>query len=183
MMKTLAIVGVIVLVAVAAILIYAATKPNSFRVQRSAVIDAPPNEIFPYINELKRWAAWSPYDRKDPGTKRTYNGPESGKGAIYEWDGNKSVGRGRMEIVEVTLPGRILFKLDFIRPFEAHNMAEFTLEPGNGQTNVTWALYGPSPYFAKVMGVVMGLFMNVDDMVGKDFVAGLANLKTVVEKK
>jgi hypothetical protein len=182
-MKTLAIIGVIVLVVIAAILIYAATKPDSFRVQRTVAIEAPPEKIFPHINELKRWMAWSPYDPKDPGMKRSYSGPEGGKGAVYEWDGNGSVGKGRMEIVEATSPGRVLFKLDFIKPFEGHNMAEFTLEPGNGQTNVTWAFYGPSPYYAKVMGVVMGLFMNMDDMVGNDFVAGLANLKAVVEKK
>jgi len=183
MMKTLAIIGVAVLVVIAAILIYAATKPDSFRVQRTAAINAPPNEIFPYIDELRRWMAWSPYDPKDPGMKRAYSGAESGKGAVYEWDGNRNVGKGRMEIVEATPPARVLFKLDFVKPFEAHNTVEFTLEPGNGQTNVTWAIYGPSPYFAKVMGVVMGLFVSMDDMVGNDFVAGLANLKAVVEKK
>lgn len=179
MLKTLTIIGVVALVAIAAILIYAATKPDSFRVQRTASIDAPPDKIFPLINELKRWMIWSPYETRDPAMKRTYSGPESGKGAVYEWDGSKDVGKGRMEIVEATPPGKILIKLDFFRPFEAHNTAEFTLEPKAGQTIVTWAMYGPSPYMSKLVGT----FIDMDNMIGKDFAAGLATLKAAVEKK
>jgi len=178
MLKTLAVIAGIIVVAVAAVLIYAATKPDAFRVQRTATIDASPEKIYPFVNELKRWTAWSPYEARDPAMKRTYSGPESGKGAVYEWDGNSSVGKGRMEIVETSPPGKVRIQLDFIKPFEGHNLAEFTMEPKGGQTVVTWAMYGPSPYLSKVIGT----FMDMDEMIGKDFAAGLANLKAAAEK-
>ena len=178
MLKILARVGVIVVVAIAAILIYAATKPDSFRVERSASMNAPPEKIFPYIEGLKRWAEWSPYEARDPEMKRTYSGAESGKGAVYEWDGNKNVGTGRMEILNSTPPNKVVIKLDFLKPFEGHNTAELTVEPKGGQTIVTWAMYGPSTFMTKLIGT----FMDMDDMIGRDFAAGLAKLKTVVEK-
>ena len=186
MLKALAYIAAALVVVIAGILIYAATRPDTFRVQRSATIKAPPEKIYTLINDLRGWSAWSPYEKKDPAMKRAFSGPPSGKGAVYEWDGNKNVGKGRMEITEATPPGKILIKLDFIKPFEGHNTAEFTMEPAKGpggdSTVVTWAMYGPCPYVAKVMGVVMGLFINMDDMIGNDFAAGLANLKAVAEK-
>jgi len=182
MLKTFAYIAAALVVVVAGILIYAATRPDTFRVQRSASIKAPPEKIFPLINDLRSWGAWSPYEKKDPAMKRTFSGPPSGKGAVYEWDGDKNVGKGRMEITEATPPNKVLIKLDFIKPFEGHNTAEFTMEPKGDNTVVTWAMYGPCPYMAKVMGVVMGLFMNMDDMIGNDFAAGLASLKAAVEK-
>lgn len=178
MRKILTIVGAVVLASIAAILVYAATKPDSFRVERSTAMNAPPEKIFPYIDGLKRWTAWSPYEGRDPGMKRAYSGSESGKGAVYEWDGNDNVGKGRMEIVDSTPPHRVVIKLDFLKPFEGHNMAELTVEPKGGQTIVTWAMYGPSPFMTKLIGT----FMDMDDMIGRDFAAGLAKLKTVVEK-
>jgi uncharacterized protein YndB with AHSA1/START domain len=178
MRKILTIVGAVVLASIAAILVYAATKPDSFRVERSTAMNAPPEKIFPYIDGLKRWTAWSPYEGRDPAMKRAYSGAESGKGAVYEWDGNDNVGKGRMEIVDSTPPHRVVIKLDFLKPFEGHNMAELTVEPKGGQTIVTWAMYGPSPFMTKLIGT----FMDMDDMIGRDFAAGLAKLKTVVEK-
>lgn len=178
MLKILAIVGAVVAVAIAAILIYAATKPDSFRVQRTATMNAPPEKIFPYIDGLKRWAEWSPYEERDPEMKRAYSGAESGKGAVYEWDGNKNVGKGRMEILSSTPSQKVVIKLDFLKPFEGHNTAELTVEPKGGQTIVTWAMYGPSTFMTKLIGT----FMDMDDMIGRDFAAGLAKLKTVVEK-
>jgi uncharacterized protein YndB with AHSA1/START domain len=178
MRKILTIVGAVVLASIAAILVYAATKPDSFRVERSTAMNAPPEKIFPYIDGLKRWTAWSPYEGRDPAMKRAYSGAESGKGAVYEWDGNDNVGKGRMEIVDSTPPNRVVIKLDFLKPFEGHNMAELTVEPKGGQTIVTWAMYGPSPFMTKLIGT----FMDMDDMIGRDFAAGLAKLKTVVEK-
>lgn len=177
MRKTLGILGIVVVVAIAAILIYASTKPDSFRVQRTASMNAPPEKIFPYLNELMRWREWSPYEARDPDMKRAYTGPESGKGAAYEWDGNNNVGKGRMEITEAA-PSKVVIKLDFIKPFEGHNTAELTLQPKDGQTIVTWAMYGPSPFMSKLIGT----FMDMDDMIGRDFAAGLAKLKTIVEK-
>jgi len=110
--------------------------------------------------------------------KRTHSGAANGKGAVYEWEGNKEIGKGRMEIAESSPPSKVIIKLDFVKPFEAHNIVEFTLEPKGDSTNVTWAMHGPSPYISKLMSV----FINMDSMIGKDFETGLANLKTVAEK-
>jgi hypothetical protein len=178
MLKIAGIAVVVLLVVVAGILIYAATKPNEFRVQRSLAIKAPAEKIYVQIADLKAWQAWSPYEKKDPGMKRTLSGAPNGKGAIYEWDGNKNVGAGRMEVIEANAPSKVTIKLDFLKPFEGHNTAEFTMVPAGDTTNVTWAMYGPSPFMMKVMGT----FMNMDKMIGDDFAVGLANLKTVAEK-
>lgn len=178
MLKILAIFGAVVVVAVGAILIYASTKPDSFRVERSTAMNAPPERIFPYLEGLKRWAEWSPYEGRDPAMKRTYSGAESGKGAVYEWDGNKNVGTGRMEILDSKPAQKVVIKLDFLKPFEGHNTAELTVEPKGSQTIVTWAMYGPSTFMTKLIGT----FMDMDDMIGRDFAAGLAKLKTIVEK-
>src|SRR6185436_10207445 len=128
--------------------------------------------------DFNRWGAWSPYEKKDPAMKRTFSGAPAGQGAVYEWEGDQNVGKGRMEIVESVQPSKIAIKLDFFKPFEAHNIAEFTLEAQGGSTNVTWAMHGPSPYLAKVMHV----FFDMERMVGKDFETGLANLKTISEQ-
>ena len=177
MLKTIAIVVVVLL---AGILAYAATKPDVFRVQRATSIKAPPEKIFPFLNDLHKFGAWSPWEKKDPAMKRTFAGSESGKGAVYEWDGDKNVGQGRMEIMDTTPPSKVAIKLDFARPFEAHNIVEFTLTPkGGDSTDVTWAMQGPVPYVAKIMHV----FVDMDSMVGKDFEAGLATLKSVAEKQ
>lgn len=178
MRKILTIVGAVVLATIAAILIYAATRPDSFRVERSTAMNAPAEKIFPYIDGLKRWTEWSPYEGRDPAMKRAYSGADSGKGAVYEWDGNDNVGKGRMEIVDSTPPHRVVIKLDFLKPFEGHNMAELIVEPKGGQTIVTWAMYGPSTFMTKLVGT----FLDMDDMIGRDFAAGLAKLKAVVEK-
>jgi uncharacterized protein YndB with AHSA1/START domain len=178
MAKTLGVIAAILAVIVVGIVIYAAMKPDSFTVKRTASIKAPPDRIFALINDLHGWVTWSPYEKKDPGMKRTFGGAALGKGAIYQWDGNKNVGTGSMEIIESTPPSKILIKLDFLKPFEGHNTAEFTMNPQGDNTTVTWAMYGPSSFIFKVMGI----FMNMDKMIGDDFAAGLANLKAVAEK-
>jgi uncharacterized protein YndB with AHSA1/START domain len=178
MLKTFAYIAAAVVVVVAGILIYAATRPDTFRVERTATVKAPPEKVFALINDLRSWSLWSPYEKKDPAMKRTFSGAASGKGAIYEWDGDNNVGKGRMEITEATPPGKILIKLDFIKPFEGHNIAEFTMEPRSDGTVVTWGMYGPASFMMKVMGI----FMNMDNMIGNDFAVGLANLKAVAEK-
>ena len=175
MLKTLALVVVLLL---AAVLLFAATRPDSFRVERRIVIQATPAKIFPLIDDLHAFQAWSPYEKKDPDMKRTLSGAPSGKGAVYEWDGNKNVGAGRMEVIEANAPSKVGIKLDFLKPFEGHNTAEFTMVPAGDTTTVTWAMYGPSPFMMKVMGT----FMNMDRMIGDDFAVGLANLKALVEK-
>jgi uncharacterized protein YndB with AHSA1/START domain len=175
MLWTVLVIGAVV---IAAILIYAATKPDVFRVQRSATIAAPADKIFPHLNDYQRWPAWSPYEKKDPAMKRTFSGPATGPGAIYEWDGDKNVGMGRIEITEVSPNARLVFNLDMLKPFKAHNKGELTLEPRGNATVVTWAMYGRTPYLAKIMHV----FCNMDRMVGGDFEKGLADLKTISEK-
>jgi uncharacterized protein YndB with AHSA1/START domain len=178
MRKTLAIIAVVVLVVVAGILIYASTKPDTFRVQRTASIKAPPEKIFPLINDFKAWPVWSPYEKKDPAMKRSYGAVTAGKGATYGWEGDKNVGQGSMEILEAAPPSKVVIKLDFLKPFEAHNTGEFILEPKGDTTSVTWAIYGPAPYMSKVIST----FVDMDKMIGKDFEQGLASLKTAVEK-
>jgi carbon monoxide dehydrogenase subunit G len=176
MIKTIV---VVVVVLIAGVLIFAATKPDKFRVQRAASIKAPPEKIFAFLNDFRRWDAWSPWEKKDPAMKRTFGAATSGKGAVYAWKGNKDVGQGRMEIAESVPPFKITLKLDFVKPFEAHNIVQFTLEPKGNVTNVTWAMQGDTPYFAKIIHV----FINMDSMVGKDFETGLANLKAAAENK
>lgn len=178
MIKTIGIIAAVLVVGVAALLVFAATRPDHFRVERSARIQAPPEKIFALVNDLHSHAAWSPWEKKDPAMRRSHSGAASGKGAVYAWDGNKDIGAGRMEITESSPPSKVVFRMDFIRPFEARNTAEFTLDPGGEVTTVTWAIYGPSPFVSKVMGV----FFSMDSMIGKEFEAGLANLKSLTEK-
>jgi uncharacterized protein YndB with AHSA1/START domain len=169
---------VVLLVLVVGFLAYASTRPDTLRVQRSATIKAPPDKIYPLITDLRSWSVWSPWEKKDPAMKRTFGGADSGKGAVYAWQGNRDVGEGRMEIVEATPPSKVAIQLDFIKPLEGHNVAEFTLAPKGDATNVTWVMYGPTPFIGKVLGV----FMNMDTMIGNDFEAGLASLKVAAEK-
>ena len=159
------------------VLFLAAARPDRFRIARSATIKAPPQKIFPMINDFDAWPNWSPWERLDPALKRMRSGSASGVGSVYAWEGNKKVGTGRMEIVEAHPPSQVVIKLDFLKPFEAHNIAEFTLEPEGEATRVTWAMHGPSPYMARVFGV----FMDMDKMIGKDFEKGLANMKAAAE--
>ena len=160
------------------LLVYAATRPNAFRVQRSATVPAPPEAVYGRIADFHHWPDWSPWEKIDPNMKRTHAGPESGPGASYEWEGNKKVGRGRMTITDASRPSRVTIQLDFLKPFEAHHTVEFTLEPNSTGTHVTWAMFGRQPYLFKVMT----LFFNMDRAVGRDFEKGLANLRTLVRQ-
>ena len=172
------IIVIVLVVIVAAILGYAATRPDTFSVQRAASIKAPPEKIFPLIDDFHRWTVWSPWEKLDPDMKRTFSGSAAGKGAAYAWQGNSKVGEGRMEILDDPAPSKIVIKLDFIKPFEGHNTATFLLVPKGEVTDVTWTMDGPSPFVSKLIGV----FMNMDKMIGNDFEAGLANLKAAAEK-
>ena len=178
MFEIIAIIAIVLAIAIAIILIVAATKPNTFSIQRATIVKAPPERIFPLINDFHNWNSWSPWEKLDPAMNRTHSGAASGKGAVYEWDGNSKVGKGRMEITDVTPPSKVGIKLDFIKPFEGHNVAEFTLEPQGDSTNVTWVMNGPTPFVSKVMQV----FISMDKLIGKEFESGLANLKSVAEK-
>jgi uncharacterized protein YndB with AHSA1/START domain len=178
MFEIIAITAIVLALAIAIVLVLAATKPATFSVQRVTSIKAPAEKIFPLINDFHQWKSWSPYENRDPGMKRSYSGAANGKGAVYGWEGNKNVGSGRMEILDATQPSKIVIKLDFFAPIEGHNTAEFTMLPQNDGTLVTWLMHGPASFMSKVMQV----FMNLDRMIGKDFEAGLVNLKNLSEK-
>lgn len=161
-----------------ALLLFAATRPNSFRVERSVAVQAPPERVFPLINDFHNWSEWSPYEKIDPAMKKTFSGATSGPGAIYQWAGNGKAGEGRMEIIDASAGSQITIDLSFLKPFPAHNTAQFTFAAQGGMTNVTWAVFGPASYMNKLMCV----FINMDKMLGKDFAEGLANIKTITEK-
>lgn len=175
-MNVFLIVAAVVAMLIMCLLIVAAMKPNSFRIERSARIVATPEKIFPFIADFHKWPAWSPFEKMDTNLSRRYEGTDSGKGAIYAWDGKKA-GAGRMEIIEA-IPSKTIIKLDFSRPMTAHNIAEFTLVPNDEATIVTWAMHGPSPFITKLMHTVM----SMDKMVGPMFEEGLASLKTATEQ-
>jgi hypothetical protein len=169
----------VILCLVATTLAYAATRPDAVHVERTASIKAPPDRIFPFIDDLRSWTSWSPWEKLDPAMERTYGGAASGRGAVYSWKGNRRVGQGRMEIIDASQPARVTIRVHFSEPFETHNVARFTLSPQGDSTSVTWSMDGSIPYIVKVMGI----FVNLDTMIGKDFEAGLANLKTLAENR
>ena len=162
-------------VLLAALLGYAATRKDTFHVERTRNIPAPAEQIFAHIEDLRQWPLWSPYENVDPAMRRTYSGAASGKGAVYQWAGNRKAGEGRAEITSMSAPHSIAIKMDFLKPFEGHNTVEFILTPDGEATAVTWVMYGPQPYPFKLMS----LFVNMDRMIGKEFEAGLANLARV----
>ncbi len=174
MIKTIAIVVVSL---VAALLIFAATRPDTFRVERSISIEAPSEKIFAILNDFHLSQSWSPFEKKDPTMKRTFGGAASGKGAVYEFDGNKEVGKGRLMITDTAPPSKITIALDMVDPFEAHNTVEFTLGANGDSTKVTWAMHGPQSYVMKVLS----FFIDCDKMIGKDFEAGLVKLKAITQ--
>lgn len=177
MLKIIGAIALVLAICVGGVLAYAATRPDTFRVERRISVKAPPEKIHALIDDFAHWGAWSPYEKKDPAMKRTFSGPQAGKGAIYAWDGDNNIGAGQMEILE-SVPDRIVIKLDFLRPFEAHNTAEFTMRPRGDSTDVIWAMHGPNLFIGKVMQV----FLDMDRMVGTDFETGLADLKKAAER-
>ncbi|MDB6060937.1 MAG: polyketide cyclase [Verrucomicrobiaceae bacterium] len=175
MLKALALVVTTLIVG---LMTYAATRPDSFRVERAIIINASPEKIFPLIDDFHSWEEWSPWEKVDPAVQRYYSGAASGKGAVYAWRGNKELGQGRMEIIETTPTDSLIIKIDFIEPFPAHNTIKFTLHSEGNSTTVTQAMYGPSPYISKLIGV----FFSMDTMVGGKFEQGLTSLKAMAER-
>lgn len=169
---------IVVMLAIAALLIVVATRPASFRVQRSIRINAPRETLFAYVSEIRNFDNWSPWAALDPAMRKTFSGPAGGIGAVYEWQGNAKVGQGRMEIIDAVAPARVVIKLDFLKPFEAHNTAEYLLAAGDEGTEFTWVMHGPNSFMSKVMS----LFFSMDKMVGAQFEQGLASLKALAEK-
>lgn len=160
------------------LLAYAATRPDSFRMERSIVINAPAEKVFPLLNDLDQWNAWSPWEKKDTAMTRKLSSPSSGVGASYDWQGNSEVGTGRMLITESTAPNKLVIQLEFIEPFAARNTSAFQLAPQGSGTQVTWSLEGNNNFVSKLMQV----FVSMDSMVGPDYEAGLKTLKALAEK-
>jgi len=170
-------ISILLAILILGVLAWAASRPNAFRIERSLAIAAAPERVFSLVDDLQQWRGWSPWENIDPALKRSYSGPAGGQGAVYAWEGNSKVGVGRMEITESVPHAKIVLKLDFFKPFEAHNTAEFTFKPGGEGTTVTWAMFGPSSFLSKLMGLVF----NMDRMVGGQFEQGLANLRKLAE--
>jgi len=162
---------VVVLAAVAAL------QPSEFRVARTATISAPAPAVFAQVNDLRKWQAWSPYDKLDPGMKKTYEGAPAGTGASYSWAGNSQAGAGRATITESRPDDLIRIKLDFVKPFAGSAIAEFAFKPEGNRTIVEWRFAGTNNFLCRAIG----LFVNMDKMVGNQFEEGLAKLKSVVE--
>ena len=177
MLKIIGIIAGVIAIVVIGVLAYAATLPNAFRVERSISIKAPPEKIFPLINELKTMNEWNPFAKQDPSMKITYSGPASGKGAAHAWTSDKA-GEGRLEITDTAPPSRVNMRLDMIKPMEGHNAIVFALQPQSGGTNVSWAMSGEYNFITKVVG----LLFNMDRMIGGEFDKGLADLKAMAEK-
>ncbi|MGH8079659.1 MAG: SRPBCC family protein [Lysobacter sp.] len=171
------IVLLVIAVLIVVFLIVVAMRPSQFRVERSILIDAPPSAAFAQVENFHRWQAWSPFEKVDPDMRRTFEGPDAGVGAIYDYAGDKNVGEGRMTILRSQADQRIDIQLDFRKPFEAHNLAEFTFKPVGEKTEVTWAMSGRHTFLFKAIGV----FMSMDKMVGGMFEQGLRDLKQLSE--
>ena len=169
--------GLVLVGLLAALLLFAATRPGSFSVERRIVVQAPADKIQPFITDFRRWPAWSPWEKIDPAMQRTLGGAPAGVGATYAWQGNQEVGSGRMEVLSDT-PGKVRIQLDFFEPFEGHNTTDFVFTPSGSGTEVRWVMSGPATFVTKLMGV----FVSMDAMIGKDFEKGLAQLKAAAEQ-
>jgi Polyketide cyclase / dehydrase and lipid transport len=171
--KILVVVLILAIVAVVVVQI----QPNQFRIERSTTIRASAADVFAQVNDLHKWEAWSPWAKRDPAMKQTYEGPESGVGAISSWSGNKEVGEGRMTITQSQPSELVRIKLEFLKPYKATNVSEFKIQPQGDQSMVTWSMSGENDFMMKAVHLVM----NMDKMVGADFEKGLANLKSLAE--
>ncbi len=169
--------GIVVLIVIIALVIFIATRPPNFHVERSAQINAPGDVVFSIINDLHQWGRWSPWDKRDPEMKKTYEGSASGPGSIYTWNGNKNVGEGRMTILDSKAGEFVSIKLEFIRPFPGTNQVTFKLAPSESGTRVSWIMDGKCNFIMKAFSLVM----NMDKMIGKDFDEGLANLNNAAQ--
>jgi hypothetical protein len=161
-----------ILVLVVALLAFVATRPERFRIERSAVVGAPPEVVFTLIDDFHQWGRWSPWEKVDPDMQRTFAGPAAGPGASYAWAGNREIGKGRMTILE-SRPGELVsIRLEFFAPFAATNEARFDLAPNGTGTRVGWSMEGRNGFVGKALALVM----DMDAMVGDQFERGLADL-------
>lgn len=178
MKRLLKIIAGLLVLAAAGVLLLAGMKPDDFWIERSATIKAPAEKIFPLLNSPKAAMAWIPFMEPDPNAKIAFEGPESGVGAAQTWNGNKEVGKGRIEILESKPNEQVVLKLDLEQPMEGHNTVTYMLEPDGDGTKMSWNMTGEQPFFAKIISV----FIDCDKMVGDQFDKGLAKLKAIAEK-
>lgn len=169
---------VMIIIIVIAFIVYVSMRPGTFPIARSVTIKAPQEKVFGLINDFHQWEGWSPWEKVDPNVKRTYNNVANGKGAVYEWEGDKNVGQGRMEITDSLISSKIVIKLDFLKPFEGHNTVEFLLTPQGEDTIVTQTMQGENNFMSKLMGIVF----NPEKMIGDKYEEGLSSLKAIAEK-
>lgn len=171
-------IGLAAVAAVVALAVFVATRPDTFRVERSIVIAAPADAVFPHVNALRRWEAWSPWQKLDPNATAAFEGPEAGEGAVMRWEGNRDVGKGSMTITESRPDAFIRFRLDFLEPFEASHFSDFTFQPAGGDgTTVTWAMHGENTFIGKAIGLIF----DCEAMIGPQLEQGLQNLKAAAE--
>ena len=149
---------------------------DTYTVERSAEIGAPPERVFAAIVDFHQWPHWSPWEEIDPDMQRTYGGAASGLGATYAWEGNRKAGTGSMEITEVLAVTSVDIDLKFLKPFKAENTIQFSLAPAGEGTTVTWTMVGSKTFMTRVMGI----FKSMDKMIGPDFEKGLAKLDAYV---
>lgn len=178
MLKFFLYAGLVLVLIVAVLLALASRKPDHFRVERTALIDAPPERIYPLVEDFRLWSRWSSYEKLDPGMTRTYGGAEKGLGATYTWNGKSKAGKGTMEIVEAEEPSRLVIALHFLAPMKADHTAIFTFVPEGAATRVTWAMEGEASLLARIFH----LFFDMDKMVGSQFEQDLTALKTAAER-
>ncbi len=169
----------ITLVVIIVLLIVIAIQPTDFRYSRTITVAAPASASFAQVNDFHKWVEWSPWEKLDPTTKKTYGGAPEGVGATYHWVGNAKVGEGRMIITESVPNELIRITVSFLKPMKATNTIEFTFKEQNGQTDVTQSMFGKNAF----MGKASSLFMNMDKMMSENFDEGLAGIKAAAEAK
>jgi uncharacterized protein YndB with AHSA1/START domain len=177
LLKVLLGIGAAVVLIVVVLAVIVAMQPSEFRIERSAVIAAPPAAVFAQVNDFHNWEMWSPWAKLDPAAKNSFEGAPAGKGAAFAWAGNKKVGEGRMTITESRPNELIRIKLEFLKPFEATNTGEFTFRPEGERTAVTWSMYGHNNFISRAVF----LFVNMDTALGSEFDKGLASMKSAAE--
>jgi len=150
---------------------------ETYVVERSILINAPAERIYGQVVDFRKWRDWSPWEGIDPELERTYSGSEAGKGAVYQWSGNRKAGKGSMTITEDIEPSRVRIDLWFEKPFKARNDMVLAIQAEGTGSRVIWTLTGQRTFMVKVMGILK----SMDKLVGPDFEKGLLQLKTVAE--
>lgn len=161
---------------VAGLLIVIALQPSFYVVERSATIAAPPTVVYATMADLNHFSAWSPWAERDPNLKTEVTGTAGTTGHKYAWTGNDDVGKGEMTITSVKPNEEVNIDLHFITPFESSAATSFLVVPEGEGSKVTWKMRAENDF----MGKAMCLVLDMDEMLGKDFAKGLANLNTKI---